>query len=33
VLLFEPKSTLNTGNVVNELTVEAPKRLDPRPGD
>ena len=28
VLLFEPKSTLNTGDVINELTVSEPKRLD-----
>ena len=28
VLLFEPVSTLNTGNVRNERTVESPKRLD-----
>ena len=27
VLLFEPASTLNTGNVRNERTVEAPERL------
>ncbi|MGD9720724.1 MAG: cupin domain-containing protein [Pirellulales bacterium] len=27
VLLFEPVGTLNTGNVRNELTVEAPARL------
>lgn len=27
VLLFEPASTLNTGNVRNERTVERPKRL------
>lgn len=27
VLLFEPASTLNTGNVVNERTVEKPQRL------
>lgn len=27
VLLIEPKSTLNTGNVVNEKTVEKPERL------
>jgi hypothetical protein len=27
VLLFEPASTLNTGNVVNDRTVPAPKRL------
>ncbi len=27
VLLFEPASTLNTGNVRNELTVDEPARL------
>ena len=27
VLLLEPKSTLNTGNVQNERTVSAPKQL------
>jgi mannose-6-phosphate isomerase-like protein (cupin superfamily) len=27
VLLVEPKSTLNTGNVVNERTVAAPERI------
>ncbi len=27
VLLLEPKSTLNTGNVRNERTVEAPQRI------
>jgi mannose-6-phosphate isomerase-like protein (cupin superfamily) len=27
VLLFEPATTLNTGNVVNERTVETPERL------
>ena len=27
VVLFEPASTLNTGNVVNERTVAAPSRL------
>jgi mannose-6-phosphate isomerase-like protein (cupin superfamily) len=27
VLLFEPASTLNTGNVRNERTVESPERL------
>ncbi|MBZ0268171.1 cupin domain-containing protein [bacterium] len=27
VLLFEPESTLNTGNVRNERTVERPERL------
>ncbi len=27
VLLIEPKSTLNTGNVSNERTVEAPERI------
>jgi mannose-6-phosphate isomerase-like protein (cupin superfamily) len=27
VLLFEPASTLNTGNVRNERTVEAPPRI------
>lgn len=27
VLLFEPASTLNTGNVRNELTVEKPTKL------
>ena len=27
VLLFEPASTLNTGNVVNERTVETLERL------
>lgn len=29
VLLFEPVSTLNTGNLRNERTVESPSRLDP----
>jgi mannose-6-phosphate isomerase-like protein (cupin superfamily) len=28
VLLFEPASTLNTGNLVNERTVAHPERLD-----
>ena len=28
VLLFEPMSTLNTGNVSNEMTVTKPKRMD-----
>jgi mannose-6-phosphate isomerase-like protein (cupin superfamily) len=28
VLLFEPASTLNTGNLVNERTVARPERLD-----
>jgi mannose-6-phosphate isomerase-like protein (cupin superfamily) len=28
VVLFEPASTLNTGNVRNELTKEKLKRLD-----
>ena len=27
VLLFEPKTTLNTGNVVNERTIENPDRI------
>ena len=27
VLLFEPRTTLNTGNLVNERTVEAPQRI------
>lgn len=27
VLLFEPKTTLNTGNLVNERTVREPARL------
>ena len=27
VLLFEPKGTLNTGNVRDEKTVEAPERI------
>ena len=27
VLLMEPKTTLNTGNVVNERTVPAPERI------
>ena len=27
VLLFEPATTLNTGNVANERTVRAPERL------
>jgi len=27
LLMFEPTSTLNTGNVVNERTVEDPRRL------
>lgn len=27
VLLFEPTSTLNTGNVINERTVQQPKRV------
>jgi mannose-6-phosphate isomerase-like protein (cupin superfamily) len=27
VLLFEPASTLNTGNVRNEFTVPAPRRI------
>jgi len=27
LLLFEPKETLNTGNVVNERTVAAPDRI------
>jgi mannose-6-phosphate isomerase-like protein (cupin superfamily) len=27
VLLFEPASTLNTGNIENDLTVENPERL------
>ena len=27
VLLFEPGSTLNTGNVTNEFTIPQPKRL------
>lgn len=28
IMLFEPASTLNTGNVENELTVHNPKFLD-----
>jgi mannose-6-phosphate isomerase-like protein (cupin superfamily) len=27
VLLFEPATTLNTGNLVNERTIRAPKRI------
>ena len=27
ILLLEPKTTLNTGNVVNERTVAEPRRL------
>jgi mannose-6-phosphate isomerase-like protein (cupin superfamily) len=27
VMLFEPASTLNTGNVRDERTVEAPERI------
>jgi mannose-6-phosphate isomerase-like protein (cupin superfamily) len=27
VMLFEPAGTLNTGNVRNELTVDAPERM------
>jgi hypothetical protein len=27
VVLFEPASTLNTGNVVNERTVAVPARM------
>jgi mannose-6-phosphate isomerase-like protein (cupin superfamily) len=27
VMLFEPASTLNTGNVRNERTIEAPQRM------
>jgi mannose-6-phosphate isomerase-like protein (cupin superfamily) len=27
LMLLEPKGTLNTGNVANERTVEAPERL------
>ena len=27
VLLFEPASTLNTGNVTDELTVREPSRI------
>ncbi len=27
VLLFEPKSTLNTGNIVSDMTVTNPKKL------
>lgn len=27
LLMFEPASTLNTGNVKNELTVASPKRI------
>jgi hypothetical protein len=27
LLMFEPASTLNTGNVRNERTVDAPRRL------
>ncbi|MCY7732691.1 cupin domain-containing protein [Bacillus safensis] len=28
LLLIEPKTTLNTGNVVNERTVSIPERID-----
>ncbi|AZV52050.1 MULTISPECIES: cupin domain-containing protein [Bacillus] len=28
LLLIEPKTTLNTGNVVNERTVSIPERMD-----
>lgn len=28
LLLIEPKTTLNTGNVINERTVSIPKRID-----
>lgn len=28
VLLFEPKTTLNTGNIINEMTVENPKKIE-----
>lgn len=27
ILLFEPESTLNTGNVRNELTLDQPKKM------
>jgi hypothetical protein len=27
VILFEPKTTLNTGNVHNERTIENPDRI------
>lgn len=27
ILLFEPNSTLNTGNVRNELTLDSPERM------
>jgi mannose-6-phosphate isomerase-like protein (cupin superfamily) len=27
VLLFEPSTTLNTGNLVNERTIREPKRI------
>lgn len=29
ILLFEPAGTLNTGNLQNERTVNAPRRLEP----
>lgn len=29
VLMLEPKTTLNTGNLKNERTVEVPERLEP----
>lgn len=28
LLLIEPKTTLNTGNVINERTVSIPERID-----
>lgn len=27
IMLFEPATTLNTGNIVNEMTVAEPKRI------
>ncbi|MDM5319630.1 cupin domain-containing protein [Bacillus altitudinis] len=30
LLLIEPKTTLNTGNVINERTVSIPERMDKR---
>ena len=30
VLLFEPATTLNTGNIVNEKTIASPRRIDCR---
>ncbi|GAB4373596.1 MAG: cupin domain-containing protein [Acidobacteriota bacterium] len=32
VMLFEPASTVNTGDVRNERTVRDPRRLDPEEG-